>query len=260
MRRALELASAGRFAVGQDVQEDARPRQRRGGAGRLAVGHLGLAEAREGDAGGVGVVGDRRPVVGFGGDRHHVVERAAEDPPRPDPRDAFDVGLLPHDHPVAGRADRDLGRVGLRRRAHADRGVAVDRAEVRPAPAVEVRDADALGDVARSQQRDPHFVGVDHPVDDVGLAGRADREVGAGAGPFFDVAVDDDRLAEVFGAGAELGAEQLVDRLAGGGAGRERRGPHDDQLTAVAAPMRGQLAANCSSVSTRIGASQCPST
>ncbi len=72
----VNSCAAGRFAVGQDVQEDARPRQRRARAGRLPVGDLGLAQPREGHARRVGVLGDRRAVEAFGADRQHVVERA----------------------------------------------------------------------------------------------------------------------------------------------------------------------------------------
>ena len=109
-----------RFAVGQDVQEDPRARQRRARPRALPVGDVGLPQPRDGHAGRVGIVGDRRTVIRFRADRHHVVERRAEQAPGPDARDAFDVRLLPDDHTVAGRADRDLRRVELRRRAHAD--------------------------------------------------------------------------------------------------------------------------------------------
>ena len=94
-----------------------------------------------------------------------------------------------------------------------------------------MRDTHALDDVPRPQQRHGGGRGFEHPVDDIGLTGRADRQIGARAGRFFDVGVDDRRRAELRAARAKQSPNQLVHRLFF--AGRERRRPHNDQLPPV---------------------------
>jgi hypothetical protein len=69
-------------------------------------------------------------------------------------------------------------------------------------------------------------------VDDVGLARGAHREVGARAGPFANVSVDDHRRPEARRAASERRPEQLLDGLFF--FGRERRRPHDHQLAPFA--------------------------
>ena len=56
--------------------------------------------------------------------------------------------------------------------------------------------------------------GFDHPVDEVGEAGGADRQVGIDPDPAADVGVDQLRPPEPAGPRPHCRAEHLVDRLA----------------------------------------------